>query len=726
MKNFLKWCLTATVIMLCVVGIHSMSASAEQQATEEPQLAPANPDSTTKWEGEPIIVDTAEPASKARTLTASSAKNPVIIDISHHQGNIDWAKASKVVDLAIIRTQYGSQLEDRQHKAYSAGAKKYGVPFGVYAYNLATDVADAKVEARDFYNRADKSAKFYVIDVEEVTGKNAASMRGIINSYVAELRKLTDKKIGIYIAHHEYKAYDLDMSKADFVWIPRYGSKKPDFAHELWQYTDSGKVSGISTYVDLNKLASGVSLDYFTKGVGQVSDKVSYYDENPLKVAMKKAVPEYSSTTITDANKVSTNAKNKIVDVTSIVKSSKGVPLLKLKNGHYMSANKKDSVKLRSDSANYLTDLPKTVLLKNKQTAYKSTNFVAANAVREYNANTILTIKDIDYTSGGTPRLKTSAGTYISAHKNHTRKVLNSINNYLYTNPGYVLTKTKVYVYSTPNFEKRTGKSYEIGQKLKVTAIDWSDSGVPRLQVGKGQYMTANKVSVQKVREDIEKYWTEVPKKAMLLKAQSSYNSTTFGTSNKVKNYSANAVFTIASIEYTSAGTPRFKTSTGVYLSANKANTQKVLSSIKGYLYINPKHVMITKAVNEYTTAEAVNKTGKTYQVGEFVKVKAIEFTQSGVPRLKIAENQYVTANKINVQKVSTAIENYYYKNPTKVVSLQSIPVYTSVDMTKKTGKLYKKGATIKVQSISWTASGTPRLKLATGQYISAKLMYYK
>lgn len=726
MKNFLKWCITATVLLLCVAGIYSSSVNAEEQPTEEQQLAPANPDSTTKWEEEPIIVDTAESVSKARTLTTSSAKNPVIIDVSHHQGNIDWSKASKVVDLAIIRTQYGSQLEDRQHKTYSAGAKKYGVPFGVYSYNLATDEADAKVEARNFYNRADKSAKFYVIDVEETTGKNAASMRGIINSYVAELRKLTDKKIGIYIAHHKYQEYNLDMSKADFVWIPRYSSTKPNFAHELWQYTDSGKVDGISTYVDLNRLASGVSLDFFTKEIGQVGDKVSYYTENPLKVAMKKSVPEYSSTTITDANKVSTNAKNKIVDVVSIVKSSNGVPLLKLKNGNYISANKKDSVKTRSDIANYLTDLPKTVILKTKQSSYKTTNFVATNKVRDYNSNTVLTISDIDYTSGGTPRLKTSAGTYISAHKTETRKVLNSIKNYIYINPSYVLTKTKVYVYSTPNFEKRTGKSYEIGQKLKVTGIDWSDSGVPRLQLGTGQYITANKVSVQKVRSDIEKYWTEVPKKAMLLKAHSSYKSTDFSASNKVKNYVANSVFTISSIEYTSSGTPRLKTSTGVYLSANKAVTQKVLASIKNYIYINPKNVMITKAVNEYTTTEAITKTGKVYNIGEFVKVEAIEFTQSGVPRLKLAENKYITANKINVQKVSTAIENYFYTNPAKVVSLQSIPVYADVEMKKKTGKVYKKGATIKVQSISWTANGVPRLKLATGQYISAKLMYYK
>ncbi|MED4552112.1 hypothetical protein ACU64V_15745 [Lysinibacillus capsici] len=38
-----------------------------------------------------------------------------IIDISHHQGDIDWSEAVKDVDLAIIRTQYGTSTIDRKY-----------------------------------------------------------------------------------------------------------------------------------------------------------------------------------------------------------------------------------------------------------------------------------------------------------------------------------------------------------------------------------------------------------------------------------------------------------------------------------------------------------------------------------------------------------------------------------------------------------------------------------
>ena len=46
-----------------------------------------------------------------------------IIDVSHHQGDIDWSKASKEVDLAIIRTQYGTSTIDRKYVQNINGCK---------------------------------------------------------------------------------------------------------------------------------------------------------------------------------------------------------------------------------------------------------------------------------------------------------------------------------------------------------------------------------------------------------------------------------------------------------------------------------------------------------------------------------------------------------------------------------------------------------------------------
>ena len=193
-----------------------------------------------------------------------------IIDISEHQGVIDFAKLKNEVDLVIIRVQYGSQKIDKRYKEYVAECKKYGIPFGHYAYACFVSVEDAKVEAKDFLQRADKDAKFLVVDVEEVTTKNPADLVPATQAFIDYLKQAGVQKVGLYTGHHFYKQYGMSKVKADFLWIPRYGkndgtpNEKPDFPCDIWQYTDKGKIAGINGYVDLNMLIGSKPLEYFT------------------------------------------------------------------------------------------------------------------------------------------------------------------------------------------------------------------------------------------------------------------------------------------------------------------------------------------------------------------------------------------------------------------------------------------------------------------------------
>jgi LysM repeat protein len=192
-----------------------------------------------------------------------------IVDISHHQSShkIDWAKAAKEVALFIIRVQYGSTTIDREYKKHVENCKKYGIPFGHYAYARFVSVEDAKVEAKDFLQRLDKDAKFLVLDVEELT----TTKNEIVPASQAfiDVCKAAGWKTGLYTGHHFYKPYGMDKVKADFLWIPRYGSNdgtanhKPDFACDLWQYTDKGRVSWYGSNLDLNNLHGDKPLEWF-------------------------------------------------------------------------------------------------------------------------------------------------------------------------------------------------------------------------------------------------------------------------------------------------------------------------------------------------------------------------------------------------------------------------------------------------------------------------------
>lgn len=195
-----------------------------------------------------------------------------IIDISHHQvpSAINYDKLAKEVDLVIIRTQYGSKTLDRHYKTHHREFQKRGIPTAAYAWIRGVSVADMEKEATDFYNRTKEfTPTFWFADVEE---KSMNDMRKGTSAFLKKLRALGAKKVGIYIANHLYKPFNLNLSEADAVWIPHYGknngkpSSKPNFACDIHQYTDCGRLNGYNGNLDLNQIISDKSLFFFTDG----------------------------------------------------------------------------------------------------------------------------------------------------------------------------------------------------------------------------------------------------------------------------------------------------------------------------------------------------------------------------------------------------------------------------------------------------------------------------
>ncbi|MPW25940.1 LysM peptidoglycan-binding domain-containing protein [Alkalibaculum sp. M08DMB] len=193
-----------------------------------------------------------------------------IIDISHWQvpSKMDYDKLAKQLDLVIIRTQYGSRTLDRHYKTHHAEFKKRGVARAAYAWIRGVNIADMEVEATDFYNRTkDLDPVFWFLDVEE---KSMSDMRAGVSAYIKKLRFLGAKKVGIYIAHHLYKSFNLNLDEADAVWIPHYGkntgkvNSTPSYKCDLHQYTSVGRLDGYNGNLDLNRLMNGRTIEFFT------------------------------------------------------------------------------------------------------------------------------------------------------------------------------------------------------------------------------------------------------------------------------------------------------------------------------------------------------------------------------------------------------------------------------------------------------------------------------
>lgn len=193
----------------------------------------------------------------------------MIIDISHHQvpSKINYDKLAKQVKLVVVRTQYGSKLIDRHYKTHHKEFQKRGIPTACYAWLRGTSVADMKVEAMDFYNRTKEfNPTIWFLDVEE---QSMGDMRVGVSAYVDQLKRLGAKKIGIYVGHHLYKQFNLNLSEVDAVWIPHYGkndgtvNSKPLYTCDIHQFTDKGKLDGYGGNLDLNRLTGSKPLSYF-------------------------------------------------------------------------------------------------------------------------------------------------------------------------------------------------------------------------------------------------------------------------------------------------------------------------------------------------------------------------------------------------------------------------------------------------------------------------------
>ncbi|RBP57934.1 LysM domain-containing protein [Alkalibaculum bacchi] len=210
-----------------------------------------------------------------------------IIDISHHQNpsRINYRVLCRQLDMAIVRVQFGSSLIDRHYRTHIREMKENTVPVGVYAWVRGINLRDMEVEAADFYNRSkDLNPEFYVLDVEE---KSMNNMRVGINAYINKMRTLTDKKIGIYVGHHLYNSFNLDMEKADFVWIPHYGvnngtvNSTPRYPCDLHQYTSVGRLDGYNDNLDFNRLMNGRTLEFFIGKSDNLPEKPNNPEQDP-------------------------------------------------------------------------------------------------------------------------------------------------------------------------------------------------------------------------------------------------------------------------------------------------------------------------------------------------------------------------------------------------------------------------------------------------------------
>ena len=184
------------------------------------------------------------------------------IDISHHQGEIDWEKVKQSgIDFAIIRCGYAedkSEYDDRCWEYNASECERLGIPYGVYLYSYAENVEDAISEADHVLRLIDgKNLSMPVYyDLEENYMIETELDFAAVAAAFCERIEAAGHPAGVYANLNWWTYYLTDecfdrWHRWHAWWNTECGY---DGEIALWQYYNMGDVEGIDTDVDMNFL----------------------------------------------------------------------------------------------------------------------------------------------------------------------------------------------------------------------------------------------------------------------------------------------------------------------------------------------------------------------------------------------------------------------------------------------------------------------------------------
>ena len=201
--------------------------------------------------------------TSGRAIPAAVLKG---MDVSKFQGEIDWEKAKAAgIDFAIIRCGYrgygsGALVEDSTYRRNIQGAINAGLRVGVYFYSQAINEAEAVEEASMVLSLVSGYSLplgvYY--DTESVGGGRANALSAAERTACAvafcETIRSAGYSAGVYsYASWFYNALNFANISKYNIWIAQYRDTLSfSYKHNIWQYTGSGSVKGISKPVDMN------------------------------------------------------------------------------------------------------------------------------------------------------------------------------------------------------------------------------------------------------------------------------------------------------------------------------------------------------------------------------------------------------------------------------------------------------------------------------------------
>lgn len=193
------------------------------------------------------------------------------IDVSHHQGKVDWTKISKdpSIKFAYIKATEGRTMTDARFSYNARNASKNGILVGAYHFYSLT--SSPEEQFKNFKKTCPKGSTDLIpmIDVEprgKLTNERVRKVCHDVRIIADLMEDYYGKKPMLYCS---IAMYDYCLRKEfgdEYVLCIGHPSKTPPILkgkkhYDIWQYTYSGKIAGVQQVFDMHRLHKETSLD---------------------------------------------------------------------------------------------------------------------------------------------------------------------------------------------------------------------------------------------------------------------------------------------------------------------------------------------------------------------------------------------------------------------------------------------------------------------------------
>ncbi|WP_082620984.1 glycoside hydrolase family 25 protein [Nocardioides sp. Soil796] len=245
-------------LALCAALAGCGGGSASGDASDAPDTSP--PSATASQTTE---TSTESPSASTRSEDGSKegsekrATNLRGIDVSHHQGAIDWPRvAADGIDFAYLKATEGSGFTDDRFATNAREARAAGLRVGAYHYYTLCARPEAQADHFVATLQPARTNLPPVVDLELIGNCDPppvkAGLRADVVTFIERVEAATGTKIVVYF-HPDFEAHyalvaDLDRR----LWVRRVGTKAPPGDWVIWQRDDHGSVDGVDTPVDVD------------------------------------------------------------------------------------------------------------------------------------------------------------------------------------------------------------------------------------------------------------------------------------------------------------------------------------------------------------------------------------------------------------------------------------------------------------------------------------------